>query len=75
MTTITTPNRPSHRVYAVSKKGRDAKGFWTEIGAAWSHADGRGFNVSLNFLPLDPLAEIVIREPLAQSDSQHRKHQ
>ena len=59
-------NRPTHRVYAVTKKGREAKGFWTEIGAAWAHTDGKGFKIRLNLLPLDPNAEIVVREPQAE---------
>lgn len=60
-TETTTPNRPTHRVYAVKKTGDD-KSHWTEIGAAWAHQDGKGFNVKLDFLPLAG-AEIVIREP------------
>ena len=62
MTTETT-TRPTHRVYAVSKRPNAEKAHWTEIGAAWPHKDGKGFNIALNFLPLAE-AEIVIREPL-----------
>ena len=58
-----TPNRPTHRVYAVRKAG--GKGHWSEIGAAWAHQDGKGFNVKLDYLPLNG-AEIVIREPKAK---------
>ena len=46
------------------KFGED-KSHWTEIGAAWSHQDGKGFNVKLDYLPLNG-AEIVIREPKAK---------
>jgi hypothetical protein len=60
-----TPKRPSHRVYAVTKNGE--KSYWTEIGAAWSHQDGKGFNVKLDYLPLNG-AEIVIREPRTEGD-------
>jgi hypothetical protein len=42
-----TSKRPTHRVYAVTKNGD--KSFWTEIGAAWSHQDGKGFNVKLDY--------------------------
>ena len=55
-------NRPSHRVYAVSKNGKQS--FWQPIGAAWAHADGEGFNLKLEYLPLNG-AEIVIRKPKA----------
>jgi hypothetical protein len=51
---------PSHRVYAVTKNGE--KSFWQKIGAAWAHDDGKGFNVKLDYLPLNG-AEIVIRTP------------
>jgi hypothetical protein len=57
-------SRPTHRVYAV-RKISDDKSFWTDIGAAWSHQDGKGFNVKLDYIPLNG-AEIVIREPRAE---------
>ena len=60
------PNRPSHRVYAVTKTGEKSR--WNEIGAAWSHADGQGFNLKLDYLPLNG-AEIVIREPKSEAES------
>jgi hypothetical protein len=60
-----TSKRPTHRVYAVTKNGD--KSFWTEIGAAWSHQDGKGFNVKLDYLPLNG-AEVVIREPRTDGD-------
>jgi hypothetical protein len=58
-------NRPSHRVYAVSKNGE--RNFWQPIGAAWPHSDGDGFNVKLEYLPLNA-AEIVIRKPKAEAE-------
>jgi hypothetical protein len=53
-----TSNRPSHRVYAVTKNGK--QGFWQPIGAAWAHQDGEGFTLRLEYLPLND-AEIVVR--------------
>jgi hypothetical protein len=55
-----TNNRPSHRVYAVTKTEKG--NFWQPIGAAWAHGDGEGFNLKLEYLPLND-AEIVIRKP------------
>jgi hypothetical protein len=55
-----TSNTPSHRVYAVTKSGKQR--YWNTIGAVWPHADGEGFNVKLDYLPLNG-AEIVIRKP------------
>lgn len=59
--------RPTHRIYAVTE-GNNDKGFWTEIGAAWAHGDGKGFNLKLNLLPLNG-AEIVLREPRNEGDA------
>jgi hypothetical protein len=55
-------NRPTHRVYAVTKNGK--KSYWRAIGAAWPHSDGEGFNLKLDYLPLNG-AEIKIRRPKA----------
>lgn len=56
----TTPNRPSHRIYAVTK-GKDEKTFWKSIGAAWAHKDGGGFNLRFDQFPIGG-GEIVIRK-------------
>ena len=48
--TETTSKRPTHRVYAVTKTEGSDKGFWTTIGAAWAHQDGKGFSVKLDYL-------------------------
>ena len=61
MTTETNSNRPTHRVYAVIKKEGREKGTWLEIDAAWPHHDGKGYGVTLNFIPRSPDAELVIR--------------
>ena len=60
----TNSKRPTHRAYAVSKSGD--KTYWREIGAVWQHEDGRGFNLKLDYLPLNG-AEIVIREPKTEA--------
>jgi hypothetical protein len=44
-------NAPTHVAYQV-RDGKD-KGFWTRIGVAWQHKDGKGFNIQLECLPLD----------------------
>ena len=43
---------PSHIVYHVRDR-EGQKGFWTRIGAAWAHADGKGFSIQLECTPLD----------------------
>lgn len=43
---------PSHIAYQVrDREGK--KGFWTRIGSAWAHQDGKGFNIQLEVVPLD----------------------
>ena len=43
--------RPSHRAYVVEDREADAGneqgGFWTRIGSAWPHQDGKGLNIVL----------------------------
>jgi len=59
-------NAPSHRIFAVTRNGK--KKYWQPIGAAWQHADGEGFNLALDYLPLND-AEIVIRKPKPKPDN------
>jgi hypothetical protein len=48
-----------------AKDGK-GKGFWTRIGAAWSHEDGEGFNVQIDVMPID--GRIVLRTPKADDE-------
>ena len=49
--TPTPGKKPTHVVYHVREGRSDS--FWTRIGAAWHHQDGKGFNVQLDCVPLD----------------------
>jgi len=49
---IATAKTPTHIAYHV-RNGNSDKGFWTRIGAAWAHADGNGFNIQIETMPLD----------------------
>jgi len=60
MSNDTTKARPTHRVYAVTKKD-NAKPFWLKIGAAWPNKDGKGFNIKFDTCPWGN-AEIVMRK-------------
>jgi hypothetical protein len=53
-------NKPTHLVYHVRDNGDSDKSFWTRVGAAWKHQDGKGFNVTLDAVPLD--GRLVLRE-------------
>ena len=49
--TPATGNAPTHVAYQV-RDGKE-KGFWTRIGVAWQHKDGKGLNIQLECVPLD----------------------
>jgi hypothetical protein len=40
--------------------------FWSAIDAAWAHKDGDGFSLKLDYLPLIPGPQIVMRKPKAE---------
>lgn len=51
-TTNASSKAPSHIAYQVrDREGK--KGIWTRIGSVWPHADGKGFNIQLECVPLD----------------------
>jgi hypothetical protein len=53
------PATPTHRAYSVIKReGQDD--FWLNLGLAFPHKDGGGFNIILQAFPLD--GKIVCRE-------------
>ena len=56
-------NQPAFRVYSVISRGEGKDDYWLNIGLAFPHQDGKGFNVMLQALPLN--AKLVLREPAA----------
>lgn len=61
----TASKKPSHVAYQVrDREGK--KGYWTRIGSAWAHADGKGFNIQLEVVPLD--GRIVLRVESEKKD-------
>lgn len=52
---------PAYVAYHVTDKGED-KSFWTRIGAAWDHEDGKGFTLQLDLVPVSG-GRIVLRTP------------
>lgn len=57
MADTTTGKKPTHTAYVV-REGKE-KGRWLEVGAAWPHKDGKGFDVVLSALPAD--GRLVVR--------------
>ena len=57
---MATTQQPSLRAFVVvNRDGGDD--FWINVGAAFPHADGKGFNVIVQALPID--GKIVLRLP------------
>jgi len=51
-TQTVTSKSPSHYAYNVrNREGGD--NYWIRIGSAWAHADGKGFNIQIETVPLD----------------------
>jgi hypothetical protein len=60
--------QPAFRVYSViPREGKDD--YWLNIGLAFPHQDGKGFNVMLQALPLN--AKLVLRE-VAEEEKEQR---
>jgi hypothetical protein len=51
-----------HKTFAVGGEGD--KTYWTRVGSAWPHTDGKGWNIVLSALPV--IRRIVLREYTAQ---------
>ena len=58
---------PSHIAYHVRNR-KGSEGFWTRIGSAWAHKDGKGFNIQLETQPTD--GRITLR--IASEKSKYR---
>jgi hypothetical protein len=53
--------KPSHTAYSIrDREGKDSK--WTEIGVAFPHKDGRGFDILCDVVPLSGRITIRVQE-------------
>jgi hypothetical protein len=50
-----------YRVYSIIQRERQDD-YWLNIGVAFPHEDGKGFNVMLQALPMHGNGKIVLRE-------------
>ena len=48
------PNTPTHFIYhgKATREDKAGKKIWTRIGAAWLSKNGKGFNITWEYLPL-----------------------
>ena len=44
--------QPAYHIYTV-KDGKKEQSYWTKVGAAFPHKDGKGFDIVLDALPVD----------------------
>jgi hypothetical protein len=58
--TTNTAANTEPKAWHVTNKGDDS--FWTKVGAAWPHRDGKGLSLILSVIPMN--GQIVLREPL-----------
>lgn len=54
--------RPSHNVFHIRDRGPNQKGWWTQVGSAWTNKDG-SLNVILDTLPIDGKLHIRVPNP------------
>ncbi len=56
---MTEKQRPAFDAYVVDGDGKEA--FWSKIGGAWPHEDGKGYNIQLTAIPVN--GRIALRIP------------
>ena len=64
-------SKPAYRAYTVVKRGDDKDDFWLNLGVAFAHDDGEGFNLLLQALPID--GKIVLRRYKDEEDEKPSK--
>ena len=60
---------PAYRAYTVIKR-EDKDDYWLNLGVAFPHEDGEGFNLLLQALPLD--AKLVLRTYKEKPEEQEK---
>ncbi len=58
---------PALIAWYVAERGK--KSFWTRIGAAWDHEDGKGLTLQLDLMPIGE-GRIILREPTTDEKSE-----
>lgn len=51
--------KPSFIAYIV-EEGKNDENYWTKVGVAFEHADGKGFNLNLSAIPVN--GKITLRK-------------
>jgi hypothetical protein len=65
--TTTKSSKPAYIAYHVrNNKDEQGEAFWTRIGVAFSHQDGKGYNLLIETIPLD--GRITLRVPSEKTE-------
>jgi hypothetical protein len=61
-------SKPTHAAFVTREyeKNGQKETAWTRVGVAWPHADGKGFNIVLEALPVDGKLSLRLDEPKPQ---------
>jgi hypothetical protein len=62
--------RPAYRAYTVVKR-ENKDDFWLNLGVAFAHEDGEGFNLLLQAMPLD--GKLVLRTYKEDEEEQQQE--
>ena len=54
--------KPSHHAYTIREGDKRSGDFWTRIGAAFGHNDGKGFSLILEAMPFDGKITLRVAE-------------
>jgi hypothetical protein len=67
--------KPDYIAYNVTD-GKDGKGFFNKVGAAWRHKDGQGYDLHLDSMPINGRVTLrELREERLQELSEQRQTQ
>lgn len=64
--------KPDFGAYNV-KEGANGKAYWSQVGAAWPHKDGKGYDLDLDSVPIS--GRVVLRELRDQRMDDYQKQQ
>jgi hypothetical protein len=58
-------SKPTHLAFTVREyeTGQGKKSRWLEIGAAWTHKDGKGFDIILEAVPVNGRMALRLNDP------------
>ncbi len=65
-------NKPTHIAYSVrdfTNSDGEVKADWNRVGAAWLHKDGKGFDLTLDSVPLSGRIVLRLNQPKEKAEA------